>query len=244
MTPSPFTLYDSRTASVLGGAHRIAGKNNQDAAATAAGPQSFAAVVCDGCSSAPGSEVGAQLAARRVARLLVDAGAPTSATGFWSTLTTTLTAELKTLLDALTLPDAPPPLDLFLFTVVGVWSDPDATIFFALGDGVFGVDGALTRLGPFADNAPPYLGYHAAQQAGSAPLPTLAPVAVLPTSSVERWLIGSDGVGELSDPLALCADRSFTHPDALRRALAVEARAGRLPDDTTAIVGRRRVVTP
>src|SRR5439155_16598404 len=71
MADSTSTLpFQLAGATVAGRLHHVSGRNNQDAFAWAQSPGGLVAVVCDGCGSAPHSEVGAQLGARLVAKTL------------------------------------------------------------------------------------------------------------------------------------------------------------------------------
>src|SRR5436309_1465707 len=63
-TELPFLL---STASLCGTRHQAQGRNNQDALTFHAEPDLLLAVVADGCSSSPRSEVGAALGARWLA---------------------------------------------------------------------------------------------------------------------------------------------------------------------------------
>jgi hypothetical protein len=162
-------------------------------------------------------------------------------------------------------------LDYFLFTVVAALVTRNRVRVFAVGDGVVAVNGKVMRLGPFPENAPPYLGYSVLSEAmgpGSG--------AVLchdgPSDSLQSMLIGTDGVADLASlearripgreeavgPLSQfwTDDKHFANPDSVRRRLTLFARervrvnpstgvlvreTGLLPDDTTLIALRRRV---
>ncbi|MFN7134981.1 MAG: hypothetical protein ACK4N5_23095, partial [Myxococcales bacterium] len=113
--------------------------------------------------------------------------------------------------------------------------------------GVLVVNGEKTALGPYPDNAPPYLGY--ALLAPEAPGFRFRVHGPWPTAQVEALLIGTDGAEELEQhghPLSQFweDERCFGNRDGLRRKLAVlnRARAGHAPplaDDTTLVVLRR-----
>ena len=57
-------IFEIAQGTVTGREHRREGRNNQDASHVSRTVHTLAAIVCDGCSSAPHSEVGAQLASR------------------------------------------------------------------------------------------------------------------------------------------------------------------------------------
>jgi len=153
---------------------------------------------------------------------------------------------------------------LLLFTVVGAAVAQDESFTFSLGDGLWALNGAEHRLGPFPGNAPPYLAYGLLDPTG----PRFEIGGRLPTSELESALVATDGLVDLADagdrnlpgraekvgPLSQFwrEDRFFKNPDSLRRRLAVAARdavrleavpardPGLLPDDTTVAVIRRR----
>jgi hypothetical protein len=247
--------------SVTGRSHALAGRGNQDAFAFRADGDQLAAVVCDGCGSGAHSEVGAQLGARVVVtallRLLGDHGDLTSP-ALWSALRAEVLAALRPVALA-----AGPLLgatvsDLLLFTVVGVALRGDRGAVFAAGDGLVVMDGAVTRLGPFPGDAPPYLGYGLLDAAA----PGFAVVRAFATAEVTDLLLGTDGAAALAEldggrHLRALAedDRHYRNRDAVRRALALlnreearpdwEARRmvrrrGLLEDDATVVVLRRR----
>ncbi|NEQ99999.1 MAG: protein phosphatase 2C domain-containing protein, partial [Cyanothece sp. SIO2G6] len=129
--------------------------------------------------------------------------------------------------------------DYLLFTVIGVVITPELTTIFGAGDGVFALNGELVSIGPFANNAPPYLAYLLADK-----IPNLSPnfsdikvYRQVLTTTVQSILIGSDGIGdwgaiaqhplpgksELVGDLSQfwCEDRYFKNPDMVRRRLTL-----------------------
>jgi hypothetical protein len=156
--------------------------------------------------------------------------------------------------------------EFFLFTVLGCVLTQETVTLFSLGDGVFIVNGQITPLGPFPNNAPPYLGY--ALLGDRLSLQIHPPI---PLETLDTLLIGCDGVMDLieladhsllgqSNSVGSIAqfwqeDRYFENPDMLRRRLALINReitrpiwtehrmiktVGLLPDDTSLIVIRRK----
>lgn len=223
--------------SVAGRGHVLAGRNNQDAFHWVARGPWLAAVVCDGCSSAPRSEMGAIFGARFAGETLVrrmEAGGDPAAPGFWDQVQADLLAELRWLADALgrgSLGDA------LLFTVVGAVLAPSGAALFSVGDGVFAWNGETSRLGPFPGNEPPYLAY--------ALHDPRARLLVHRTGPVDHLLVGTDGLADFG-PLEefWTDDRTYGNPDRVRRRLALAARTGRLHDDATLVVIRRRPPCP
>ncbi|MBN1209138.1 MAG: protein phosphatase 2C domain-containing protein [Myxococcaceae bacterium] len=260
--------FDIAAASVIGREHVRAGRNNQDALSVRAEGGVLAAVVADGCGSGAHSEVGAQLGARCVAEAALDVlkgGTPVEDAGFLEAVRarvlkflTTLTAQLGSSLVG----------EHLLFTIVGAVITPERTLVFSAGDGLWVLNGAVHPLGPFPNNAPPYLAYGLLSP-GAVPLERQALVA---TEEVMALMLGTDGAADLAklsearvperdEPVGPLSQywtdaRYFQNPDALRRRLALLGREsvradftahrlvrtpGLLADDTTLIVLRRRM---
>jgi hypothetical protein len=211
-------------AAVIGSRHLKAARNGQDAAAVWIGETAGAVVVCDGCGSAPSSEVGARLGAQLVIAAVgrrLAAGASPADPSLWREVR----VEVVNLLEDLVCGGVGSGAERtrfihehFLFTViVAAASGPDAAVW-ALGDGAFAINGRARELGPFANNEPPYLAYDLLGMAQEAEL------EVAPASAAGTIVIATDGVAEVGlDAIAI--ERCLAHPDALRRRLAVLARA-------------------
>ena len=259
--------FESAAGSVIGMRHLTAGRNNQDALRVTATSSATVAVVCDGCGSAARSEVGAWLGAE-----LIASGIARRCHGARRFEKTVLEQVENELLDALRMmgarfgDDATRAVsESFLFTVIGAVVLAEETVIFAAGDGMFAINGEVVVIGPFAGNAPPYLGL-ALLERRSVPGAGLNILRRVPTAEVESLVIGSDGVGELVDGDRIVPDLPsfadfwdddvfFQNPDALRRRLAklnqprrdidwerrrVRKTAAVLDDDTSLVVIRRR----
>ena len=260
--------YEIAGGTVAGRSHGISGKPNQDAHAWLCRGDVLVAAVCDGCGSSAHSEVGARVGARlctaRLAALLA-AGAALDAPALWDGLRDDVLAALGALGGAMGGRLAEIVSEHFLFTVVGLAFSGEQGCVFAAGDGILAVDGAVTRLGPFPGNEPPYLAYGLV----SRDAPGLSVVRAF--EGARSALIGTDGAADLADlaPRALPGggaevgplsqlweqDRYFQNGDALRRRLALvnrevtrprweerrmERDVGLLGDDTTVVVVRRK----
>jgi hypothetical protein len=259
--------FDIAAASVIGREHQRTGRNNQDSLYVCGEGDMLAAVVTDGCGSGAHSEVGAQLGARCVGRAVLTVlgqgvgvedpefleRVRAEVLGFLSSLT----AQLGTSLVG----------EHLLFTVVGAVVTPRHTLVFSAGDGLWALNGEVHALGPYPNNAPPYLAY------GLLPQGTvrLERQALVPTDEVVALMLGTDGAVDLSrltearvpeteEPVGPLSqfwtnERYFQNPDALRRRLSLLGREsvkadftarrmvrtpGLLADDTTLIVLRRR----
>ena len=211
-------------ATHIGRDHLRIGKNNQDGVFTS----SRVAVVTDGCSSQPHSEVGAQLGARYLGQWL------SSQTELISDLphraTDALTAYLYQSVLAFG-PDVEPLLErYFLFTFLAAIRIGDRGMIFGLGDGAFLVDDELVKIDSGPDNAPPYCAYRLTNS-GSRPevqLHFLGPT--------RRLAVMTDGFDRLTPPrlLELTNEEALhRNPLTFQRRLNVLAETERFTDDAT-----------
>ncbi len=226
-------MFQIASGSVMGTHHALAGRNNQDSACCLRWEGGLVAVVCDGCSGGSRSEVGACLGARLVCQAVRRHADDRD----WDAISDEVLGELRQLGAALGDDLAAVVHEYFLFTIVGALLLPEESWLFALGDGCLRLNGEPLGLGPFADNAPPYLGYRLLDPADPAAL-AIRPLRRLPTAEVRTLFIGSDGAADLTDPDELfCDDVHFRNPDGLRRTLYRKRRL--LRDDTTLVLVRR-----
>jgi hypothetical protein len=223
---------------VTGRAHLRAGRGSQDAMAWRAGDVAIA-VVCDGCSGGARSEVGAAIGARLwVAALAerIDAGSDLDGDAPWDAARDAVVARLGELARAMGGELARTVRDHFLFTsVIAVWNGRQVAVR-AIGDGVIAIDGHVRALGPFEDNAPPYLGHALVGDP-----PVWSARIVRASDSVDRVLIATDGAATaaIDDLAALARDeRWFKNPDALRRHLAIVNREDLVWDAERGAVAR------
>ena len=264
MSSLPFEL---AAATVIGREHARAGRNNQDALWARANEHGLAAVVADGCGSGAQSELGAQLGARRVvegALSLLGNRVPIESPDFLQCLGADVLCFLRALSGELgerAIGEA------FLFTIVGAVVTPEHTLVFSAGDGLWALNGEVHQLGPFPNNAPPYLAYGLLKPGAV----SLKANTLRPTAEVDSLLLGTDGVADLAglaearvpereEPVGPLSQfwsdgRYFSNPDALRRRLSLlnresvradfparrlERVPGLLSDDTTLVVLRRQ----
>ena len=278
-------LFELAAGSIAGRNHVLAGKNNQDAYYCLSHECATIAVVCDGCGSGDHSEVGAKLGARLMVEAIARRGVwgegeentqskiqnlkSKIPKGFWEQVQEDVLVQLEAVAKNLAgvQPLAKIVNDYFLFTVVGALVTPLETVVFSIGDGAIALNGQVTQLGSFPDNAPPYLAY---SLCGYPEWGQMQIHYQLATADVETILIGTDGVSDLiaseaktvpgqSEKVGAIAqfwqaDRYFKNPDAIRRRLSLINREvtkpdwqsrqlvkeiGLLPDDTTLIVMRK-----
>jgi len=246
--------------SIIGRNHVLAGKNNQDAYGIISNEKFMIAVVCDGCGSGKHSEVGAKLGAKMVMNEIVDflnqeanQDSQISNSEFWNLVKLNLLQKLKDLV-TLTNGDLEFVNDYLLFTILGAVITERETVTFSMGDGAIAINGKLTQIPTYPDNAPPYLAYG-----------LYKPDAVnfeirdrLPTGELNSLLIATDGIDDLIAVETINQfwqeDRYFKNPDAIRRKLVMlnreevkpdwhrkelTKRSGVLSDDTSLVVIRR-----
>lgn len=212
----------AHAVAVTGARHLRGARNGQDAAASLVGDGFALVVVCDGCSSGGSSEVGARLGSRLFAGALgarLSRGERPSAEATWNGARGDVVRALAELLERLPGDRSAAIEELFLFTLVAAAATRDEAAVWALGDGAYSFGETTRVLGPFADNAPPYLAYDLLGE------PQEAAFEVAPAGWASI-VVGTDGACELDDGLArFAAAKYVAHPDALRRELAVLARS-------------------
>jgi serine/threonine protein phosphatase PrpC len=253
--------FEYACGSIIGRNHVLASKNNQDALRIVLWDNFMTAVVCDGCGSGKHSEVGAKLGTLMVTDAIADLlhqGLAISEPDFWNVLKINLLQKVKAFVEISTNEAQESVMEFvnnyLLFTIVGLVITPSETVSFSMGDGAIAVNGKLTQIPAYPDNAPPYLAYG-----------LYRPDAVsfeirdrIPTSELESILIATDGIDDLIAVEEVRQfwqeDRYFKNPDAVRRKLAMlnreevkpdwqkremVKRSGVLSDDTSLIVIRR-----
>ncbi|MBX9669639.1 MAG: protein phosphatase 2C domain-containing protein [Candidatus Obscuribacterales bacterium] len=87
--------------------------------------------------------------------------------------------------------------DYFLFTTVGLVITKQVTLYFSVGDGVYACNGDLNFMGPFPDNAPPYIVYPLTSANYPGDWLRFKVHEVLPTKDLDSGLIATDGLNEL-----------------------------------------------
>lgn len=200
-------LFEMAAGSVAGSDHRWSGRNSQDAHYCLLNEGAIIAVVCDGCSEGKYSEVGAQIGARLITESLQqNLKYYSSETGIrWASVLektrNDVLAQLRILSLAMGGSLTETVTDYFLFTAVGAIIAPEETAIFSIGDGLFVLNGDLTKIGPFPNNEPPYLVYGGLVESSlSEKNPDLVKFqlhGVIPTESLEAVLVGTDGAGDL-----------------------------------------------
>jgi Protein phosphatase 2C len=239
-------------ASIPGSDHTMPGKplwkNNQDSFYIYQDIQSTISIVSDGCGSGKSSEVGSQIGVRVLGEILRDIQSRGMIPN-WERIRIELLSQISVLAGSMGVSLSEIIGDFFLFSLLGVFVTETEVTVFHCGDGFYGVNGAYTSIGPFSNNAPPYLSYGL--------LGEIVPkfdIINFPASEVHTIVLGTDGtdyIPEFGDKLSewFRTDAIFSNPDSLRRRLALlnlekieggMLKPGPLKDDTTLILLRRQ----
>lgn len=159
--------FEVASGTVIGKLHTASGRNNQDSFSTIHTDDFLIGVVSDGCGSEPDSEVGSKLGCQMLAEIISRRMDLFQNSGlkiteiltpkFWDNAEEELCSRLKHLSGML---GKNAVANFFLFTLVGFVMAKTESLFFSLGDGIIIINGEITIIGPFPENAPPYLGYN------------------------------------------------------------------------------------
>jgi len=193
---------------ITGKYHLSIGKNNQDASQVRYG-NGVVAVVCDGCGSSEHSEVGAQLGAHLIAEKLItlntdvieeDPENPIEFEMELDNIKRSIVWKIMEIANAMKGSTFNIIQDYFLFTCIAAIIREKYTTIISIGDGTVAVNGDVKRLGPFENNAPPYIAYNAIKECVKLNDDCgFKIVKIVPTSEVETILIGTDGLDDLED---------------------------------------------
>lgn len=238
--------------SIPGSDHTMPGvpvwTNSHDAYYFDSGDSYAVAIVSDGCGSGLCSEVGSKIAVRILGQILKGL-AVRNVVPNWDRVRVQLLAQVSVMAQAMGVSLSEVVENYFLFTLVGVLAVGDKVFLFSCGDGMVSINGSANKLGPFKDNAPPYISYGILGQSS----PQFV-VAEYEDQDICTIAIGTDGVDYLPDLEAdlkewLASDLVFSNPDSLRRKLALKnvekiqdgiLRPGPLKDDITVILLRKQ----
>ena len=256
--------FQVRSGSVIGRDHTIAGRNNQDACAVASNGEIIVAVVCDGCSGKDQregrhSEMGALLGAKLMSNLFFDYAELWMKTVDGTDQNTEVPfpyaeriredaiAYLRVLAKQMGKSMTAVVSNYFLFTTIVAVVTPWRAWVYAIGDGVFAVNGEFTEIGPFPENMPPYMAYGGL--VGSSISPNLTVFQCqrsMATADLESLMIGTDGVmdfhaaaeknipgkQELLGPVSQfwTQDKYMANPDQIRRTLVLANTERCIPD--------------
>lgn len=266
------TQFEIAGGTVTGREHYRLRANGQDAYHIVRRGEIAVAIVCDGCGdpasrhSGVGATVGARMIAERLAGVLSREAGRLATAEEAERLLEQVRHEMLGLLRKLARGMSADPVEAIseclLFTVVGCAITGEHAAFFSLGDGMIIVNDRHIKIGPYPDNAPPYLAYALLPDCRGQNDLRFTLHAHVSTEELDAFLIGSDGVSDLinvpcaggieafrTDPL------NYENPYAISNKMRLlnterteidwqehrkSVQRGVLPDDTTLVVGRKR----
>lgn len=248
----------------------LIGRNNQDAYAIHRTSEFIVAFINDGCGSGKHSEIGAWIAANALthgtATHYSDRPNPHDPSSVLSRVRKDVLAQIRLMVNMFGGSFSQTVNDYFLFTTVGLLITPEITQVVAIGDGVYALESfaclsspSLENLGPFPNNAPPYLAYDLVDTGIDPELIKFRVIDSIKTVDLGAALIGSDGVEDLdrirdqkipgtkenvgSVWQFWHDDIFYTNPDALgRRLRRCNAEVKRLDRETGRIVTHNRLL--
>ena len=255
-------VFEIASGTITGFDHVISSKNNQDGLAIYADDDQLIAAVCDGCSGSKKAEVGSNIAARLIVNLLrdnhslyyEDARALERLKDDFLIGLCNVAKELDTNYRQVL-------IEYFQFTTVVMVLNriQNKLWIFSIGDGAIAVNGEFVDLGPFPDNAPPYVVYNMLDTSLAQDNPELLDFRLnyeLELDELQSAMIGSDGVIDLVNisehkmpgkqtlvgPLSQFweNDLFFRNRDALRRKLVLTSRESIKLDRSTTPFGLRK----
>ncbi|EKD66614.1 MAG: hypothetical protein ACD_49C00029G0042 [uncultured bacterium (gcode 4)] len=206
--------FECAKGSIIGRDHRRINKNNQDAYEVIEDDNYIIATVCDGCSDAQASEVGANIICRMLDAKMAEKienltfnlayalDLDEVIRDFLEELRKECIKEIVRISSSLNKNYLVGIKDFFLATIVSVIVTREVSFAFSIGDGVIIINGEPYIIGPFPDNEPPYIAYGAVEPDRvrvAKELYRFKVVKVMPTSELKSILIGSDGVEDICD---------------------------------------------
>jgi len=194
--------------------HFVNGQNNQDAYTIIKTPNIIIGIVCDGCGGTPYAEVGARIGSNIIPQTILEKylmkekylmeecreGPIWTANqnqNFWLEVRSSVLFKMEDIITRYFLGDISNVVfDYFLFTFVGFAITQETTCIFSLGDGIYSLNGEMTRIGPFQQNAPPYIG-HQFLKKGLGYNRGIFIEKVIDTNFVKNIMVGTDGCLDL-----------------------------------------------
>jgi serine/threonine protein phosphatase PrpC len=201
-----FNNFEFATGSVVGTYHTRTNKNNQDSFFYVEHQDHIIGVVCDGCGSGEYSEVGANIGGPALAWELSASGIhkagndPSKIDELLKRVRILVSSRLSKCASRVGLPYVESVSDYFLFTVVAFVIGREYTYIISIGDGFYALNQKQVTLGPFENNAPPYIAYNlVADRLQGITKEELCFVVheVISTPEVKSIVLGTDGVDDL-----------------------------------------------
>jgi len=200
-----FSEFESASSSVAGTYHIKTNKNNHDSFFYIEHPDHIIAVVCDGCGSGQHSEVGSNMGVTSLAWELTRSGLHRAGDDIekvnelLESVRHLMVERISSCAYRVGLPFVKVISEYFLFTIVAVVIGRKNTYVISLGDGSYNLNGITTTIGPFENNAPPYIAYGAvADKLSRITEDDLHFVVneVIPTKDLQSIVLGTDGIDD------------------------------------------------
>ena len=193
--------YSIAAGTVIGGRHLNEGKANQDSFIYSKEEDYLIGIVCDGCGSSKYSTVGANFGCMSMVSMiksLLDNDIETNFKKAFPAIEAQLVDNIAVSAKKIDGGFVDVIMDYFLFTTMGFIMTPQKTTIFYVGDGVYFVNGIEHVIGPYPNNAPPFVAYQLVNNFLARPRHDLNFVTqVYDTDHVHSLLIGTDGVTDL-----------------------------------------------
>lgn len=237
--------FEYAAGTVIGTYHTRTNRNNQDSFFYFEGDHVLVGVVCDGCGSGAHSEVGASIGAPAVAWELSVCGLdragndPKKIKDTLEWAKHLIVKRVSKCAFRVGLPLVESISEYFLFTIIAVVVTKEYSYVISFGDGFYALNQKQVSIGPFENNAPPYVAYNVIAGRVDIKREHLGFVVneVIPTAELSSVTIATDGIDdflesvekkipgkeELVGPVSQFWDRDlfFNNPAALERRLCL-----------------------
>jgi hypothetical protein len=203
MTPI-YDEFECADGSIIGKYHRNINSNNQDSYIKTEDDDHIIAVVCDGCGSGVTSEVGSILGSSIVSFELNASGLHRLGDDrkeiefCLERVQRSAEGRIESIAHEVGLPIVIAIAESFLFTIVAAVIGRDYTYIISFGDGFYAINNTIKEIGPFENNAPPYIAYGVIKEyvKGASQMKFVLNEIVL-TSDLQSLLIATDGLDDL-----------------------------------------------
>jgi hypothetical protein len=196
--------FELAAGSIIGQHHLRVNFNNQDNYIISEHADHIVAVVCDGCGSGETSEIGATLGSSMVSWELSASGLHRLGNDrkeidlCLERVRRLIVDRIVSIVFKVGLPFINVISDSFLFTIVAVVIGKEYTYIISFGDGFYALNGDVKEIGPFENNAPPYIAYGTVEERIEKRSDLRFVLnEVIPTSDLQSLLIATDGLGDL-----------------------------------------------
>jgi hypothetical protein len=201
-----FSDFECATGSVMGTYHSRTNKNNQDSFFYIEHNEFIIGVICDGCGSGKYSEVGANMGGPALAWELGVSGIHKAGNDIekindvLERVRKLTVSRLATCAFHIGIPIIESVREYFLFTIIAFIISREYTYVISIGDGSYALNQKLITIGPFKNNAPPYIAYDLVSdhlQGITEEELSFVVNEVIPTPEVKNIVLATDGIDDL-----------------------------------------------